>query len=198
MAYSDFTLNKLEQKFGLLQRKTDLFQKPLRKIKPSRRLKADLEDARLLPLLSEKAKSEFLIAPLLLELYRNNPHQFTIFSGFAFDVDNANQLNGICDFLFSQYPDAAELRDPVFCMVEAKNRTIEEGFGQCGAEMYAARLYNQAKNKTEIVHGAVTNGTEWVFMKLQNNELLIDNYRYGIIELPQLLGAFQNIIDFYL
>jgi hypothetical protein len=197
MAYSDFNLRKLENKFGITYRKVNLFTKPLRKIQPSNRLVEDLEEAKHFPILTEKAKSELLIMPILKELNRINPNRFTVFSGFQFDIDIQNELNGICDFLFSDKADAIEITDPVFCMVEAKNRTIEEGFGQCGAEMYAARLYNQTSSEIETIYGSVTNGTEWIFLKLEGNELLIDNERYALIEADELLGAFQNIIDFY-
>ncbi len=197
MAYSDFTLNKLEQKFGLNYVRKELFARPLREIEPTTRLLQDIEDAKHFPLLTEKAKSELLIMPILRELQIKNINRFTVFSGFTFDVDIQQELNGVCDFLFSQHPDALEIKNPVFFMVEAKNRTIEEGFGQCAAEMYAARLFNQ-NIKNDVIHGAVTNGTEWVFLKLISNEILIDTNRYAISDLPEVLGAFQNIIDFYL
>ncbi len=199
MAYSDFTLNKLEQKFGLLQRRTDLFQKPTRKIKPSIRLKADLEDAKHFPLLNEKVKSELITTPILKELWRRNEGKFTFFSGFTFDVDTEQSLNGVCDYLLSTATNSIEIKAPVFCLVEAKNRAIEEGLGQCAAEMYAARLYNKEFGlETNIIYGAVTNAFDWVFLKLENNTITIDTDRYFINDLSALLGVLQQIIDFYL
>src|SRR5580698_8410789 len=39
--------------------------------------------------------------------------------------------------------------------------------GQCAAEMVAARMFNQrAGSAIEVVHGAVTTGTNWRFMTL--------------------------------
>ncbi|MBC7893565.1 MAG: hypothetical protein H7Y12_15215 [Sphingobacteriaceae bacterium] len=87
MAYSDFTLTMLEQRFGLVQKKWDFFPKPLRTLSPSPALQADLEFAESIPTFSEKSKSEHLIVPVFKELLRNNKGKITYFSGYNFDVD---------------------------------------------------------------------------------------------------------------
>ena len=198
MAYSDFTLSKLQRKFGIEYYRSDLFLSPLKKVAPSERLKMDVDEGLLMPVFSEKAKSELLITPVFRELRRINNNKFTFFSGFSFDVDAQKELNGICDYLLTRKPDAIEINDPVFCLVEAKNKTIEEGFGQCAAEMYAACLFNKEYGiESPIVYGCVTNAFEWVFLKLENETITIDNHRYSINELPDLLGILQNIIDVY-
>jgi hypothetical protein len=198
MAYSDFTLSKLQRKFGIEYHRDNLFHFPLNKVIPSERLQMDVDEGLLMPVFSEKAKSELLITPIFREIRRTNHNKFTFFSGFSFDVDYQRELNGICDFLLTRKPDAIEINDPVFCLVEAKNRTIEEGFGQCAAEMYAASLFNKEYGITlPVVYGCVTNAFEWVFLKLENELVIIDNHRYSINDLPELLGALQNIIDVY-
>jgi hypothetical protein len=73
---------------------------------------------------------------------------------------------------------------------------LEEGFGQCAAEMYAAQLYNQQENNpSTCIYGSVTNGYEWVFLILKDNILWIDTDRYTILKLGELLGVFQRIIN---
>jgi hypothetical protein len=44
--------------------------------------------------------------------------------------------------------------------------------------MYAAQLFNQQHNKEQAaIYGCVTNALVWCFLKLENNNLLIDpNY----------------------
>ena len=164
MAYSDFTLSKLQRKFGIEYHRDNLFHLSMNKIMPSERLKMDVDEGLLMPVFSEKAKSELLITPIFREIRRTNHNKFTFFSGFSFDVDTQKELNGICDFLLTRKPDAIEINDPVFCLVEAKNRTIEEGFGQCAAEMYAAFLFNKEfGTASPIVYGCVINAFEWVF-----------------------------------
>jgi Holliday junction resolvase len=198
MAYSDFTLSKLQRNFGIEYHRDNLFNIPLKKTEPSERLKMDIDEGLLMPVFSEKAKSELLITPIFREIRRTNHNKFTFFSGFSFDVDAKRELNGICDFLLTRKPDAIEINDPVFCLVEAKNRTIEEGFGQCAAEMYATYLFNKEFGiESPIVYGCVTNAFEWVFLKLENETIIIDNHRYSINDLSELLGALQNIVNVF-
>src|SRR5579872_4358042 len=51
---------------------------------------------------TEKAKSEFLIAPILVELRRLLADQFNLFSGVEWDVDASRGLNGYCDFILTR------------------------------------------------------------------------------------------------
>ena len=200
MAYSDFkTIRQFEEKFGFQQRLESLFQKrDLHAVKPSEHLTFDLQEAAEIALLnSEKAKSEFIISPILRELRRRNK-TFAFFSGYAFDVDKAQKLTGVCDFLLSTNVHAVEIKSPVVCLVEAKNRTIEEGFGQCAAEMYAARLLNERDDEPyRTIYGCVTTASEWHFLRLEDNFIIIDRDRYLLSELGILLAIFEKIIQFY-
>ena len=151
----------------------------------------------LLPLNNEKAKSEFIVAPILAEVWFANKN-FKPLSGLTFNVDSSKGLKGICDFIISSNPKAQELESPIMCVFEAKNDALEDWYGQCGAEMYAARLFNEQKgNNIKIIYGAITNGFTWQFLKLENQTLYIDSFRYGTANLPQLLGAIQKIYDLY-
>ena len=197
MAYSDFTLIKLEKKFGITHQSKVLFEVVEDKmILPSAHLLEDLDFASKMPAFSEKAKSELLIMPILKEFYKTNQDKLTIFSGYSFDVDAKNELNGVCDYLLSASPHLLEIKSPVFCLVEAKNRGVEEGFGQCAAEMYAASLFNQ-ENKQPLpnIYGVVTNGYEWVFMKYEANNVIIDQKRYFLSDVTTILYILGKIID---
>ena len=196
MAYSDFTLAKLTQRVGVGYTRTQLSANWIWQATVSPMLQEQLATNQLFPLLTEKAKSEFLIVPILQELYRNNPDKITIFSGFSLDVSEL--LNGFCDYIISHEPLRLEVTAPVFCVVEAKNRTVEEGLGQCGAEMVAAWQFNAAANEpVSEVYGAVTNGYEWIFLRYAGTVLEIDTARFYIEALPQLLGALQTVVDSY-
>lgn len=136
-------------------------------IEPSPFLLYDLEIGKTMPLYSEKAKSEALIFPIIKELKIKNNH-ISIFSGYALNIDNQLDLSGIPDFMISAKPNIIEPQCPIFCLMESKNKTPDEGFGQCAAEMYAARLFNQQMGEPhETIYGAVTNAFEWVFLKLE-------------------------------
>ncbi len=198
MAYSNFTLAKLEKDYGLMQKDTFLFKDinlPL--IDASQRLKDDLQDAKEVPMMSEKAKSEYIIAPITRELKRNNAF-ITIFSGYTFNIESDKELSGSPDFLISAKSGIVEPQRPVFCLFESKNKEATEGFAQCAAEMYAARLFNLENNEPyETIYGAVTNAYDWVFLKLEGNTVFIDKERYFLNELPKLLGILQFIVNQY-
>ncbi len=196
MAYSDFTFIKLKQKFDIQQRGMNLFKsEKINSIVPSEGLQKYIDKGRSMPLQSEKAKSEALIFPIIRELQDLNEN-ISVFSGYPFNIDSNFELNGAPDFMISAQPEIVEPQSPIFCLVETKNKTPEDGFAQCAAEMYAARLFNQQNNDPhEIIYGAVTNGYDWVFLKLEANFVFIDTDRYFINELPKLLGILQFIID---
>jgi hypothetical protein len=198
MPYSDFkSLKSLEKQFGITYQFDHIFDQ-ITPVNPSHYLLHDLEEAQDYPTYpSEKAKSELMIMPVIKEIKRNNP-TFQVFSGFNFDVDYALGLNGFCDFLFSKEPKILEIESPVFCVVEAKDKTVEEGFAQAAAEMYAAILFNEKDGKpTPTVYGCVTNSDVWVFLRLTNKQLTIDETRYYLVEpsISNLLGVFRKIVE---
>jgi hypothetical protein len=197
MAYSDFTtLKKVKTLLGISHQLTTLFTEPIIAVTPSEHLLFDIKESEILAPVTEKSKSELIIVPILKEVRRNNAEKITYFSGFTFDVSAEKSLTGICDFIFGYAPQTLEINTPIFCLIEAKNRTLEEGLGQCAAEMYAAQLYNlQEGDDIPLVYGSVTNGYDWVFLKLEGNSLLIDTQRFTVLKIAELLGVFQLIIN---
>jgi hypothetical protein len=145
---------------------------------------------------TEKAKSEFIIAPILYEIALNNEHTISFFSGYNFDVDKSLGLKGFCDFLFAKIPNSPFIKAPVFCIAEAKNDNLETGIAQCIAEMYAAKLFNEKHNCfIENIYGCVTTGYIWQFLKLENTVVLQDETIYALSDLPKILGILQYIVE---
>jgi hypothetical protein len=94
MTYSDFTqVSQLEDKFGIQQKLTHIFDVVI-PLEPSDLLKNELQESYTLPLLTEKAKSELLIAPIFKELRRRNHYSISFYSGYLFDVQPENGLTG--------------------------------------------------------------------------------------------------------
>jgi hypothetical protein len=195
MAYSDFTLTKLRRQFGLEQKKISLFDS-VQDIEPSQHLVVDIKEAKILPSNTEKARSENFISPILKELFRKNIKHITLFSGYGLNVDVGQGLNGNCDCIIAGRADIVELTNPIICLVEGKNGILEDGYGQCGAEMYAARIYNQELG-TEIseIYGVVTIGSEWQFLMLKGQVLYFDEDKLDMARLPRILGILQYIVD---
>jgi hypothetical protein len=195
MAYSDFTLLKIRKQFGFEQNKTKLFA-GVQEVEPSKRLLDDIEEGLILPKNTEKARGENLISPVLRELYRRNRHRVTLFPGYGFQVDAERGLNGNCDCIIAGRGNIVELTNPIICMVEAKNGSIEDGYGQCAAEMYAARLYNEDLG-TPIpeIFGVITDGEEWQFAMLKDQLIYFDEKAIQLVNLQQILGVLQHIVD---
>jgi hypothetical protein len=147
-SYSDFTVAHLREKFGLKDKKQALNLK-CEEYPISDWLVTTLEMQKDLPVGTEKAKSELIITPILLELRSKNKTKFTFFSGYTFDVDTENALRGRCDYLLIKDSQSVDIEAPIIGIFEAKDDSIDRWVGQCGAEMYAARLFNQ-QTKTDI------------------------------------------------
>ena len=139
---------------------------------------------------SEKARSEFIIAPVLAELREIADGKISLFSGVRFDVDKSQKLEGISDFLISRSPDQAVLDAPVVVAVEAKRQDFEKGIAQCVAEMYAARIFNDRKNSNiKDIYGCVTIGNGWQFLILKENKAIIEPTIFDLNEdLERILG----------
>lgn len=53
---------------------------------------------------TEKARSELIISPVLVEARKLLKHKISLYSGIDFSVDEAQELNGFCDFILSDSP----------------------------------------------------------------------------------------------
>jgi hypothetical protein len=120
-----------------------------------------------LALISEKARSEFIVVPILQAARDLSGGRLAIDSGRRLDVDPARGRVGECDFILALAPPVLPLRAPIATVVEAKKNDIEGGPGQCMAQMAGARLFNQANARAEeTIHGCVTTGEVWQFLQL--------------------------------
>jgi hypothetical protein len=195
MAYSDFSLEDLESKFGIRNRLDELFDEVL-PIKPSETLENALALARELPVRSEKAKSELIILPILLELRNINSKYFTIYSGDHLNVDE--NLKGECDFILAKDVNSFTINYPIIHIVEAKKSDIDEGIKQCAAQLLGAKIFNEKKDvHLEKLYGCSTTADDWQFLRLENDTVFVDKKKYYLGEVEELLGVFQIIIDYY-
>ncbi len=196
MAYSEFTLPVLTRQFGLtLDETADLF--------------ADVPDAVLrpefvahlnamLPLAlatsTEKARSEFIIAPVLLELWLLHDRKIGVLSGVEFTIDEAQGLAGVCDYIITRSPEQLFVKAPVLMLVEAKNEDMKRGYAQCAAEMLAAQRFNEREGSAMAhTYGVVTIGELWRFMELEGATVRIDSRSYHIDRLPKIMGILLHL-----
>lgn len=143
MAFRDFTFPQVQHDLGLSVREADLFgHVPPAAVRDEFAVTLNEEATLALAINMEKAKSEFIIAPVLLELRRSLHGGFGLFSGVELDADAARGLNGFCDFILTKTPRQFVLTAPLVAIVEAKNDNLRNGLGQCIAAMVAAQLLN--------------------------------------------------------
>jgi hypothetical protein len=195
MAYTDFTLETAEAALGVRARPGDLFP-GLSPVAVPAWLRELLARGMQLALVSEKARSEFLVAPILLACRELSGNAVAIYSGQRLDVDAGRGLLGECDFILALTEPVPRLRAPLVTVVEAKKNDIEAGLGQCVAQMVAARLYNEREGPAlPAVYGCVTTGEAWQFLRLDGATVTIDRLRLYIDNVGGILGVFQAIVS---
>jgi hypothetical protein len=197
MAYNDFTLEMLIEQFDLeVKEHSDLFAH-LPAVPISDLLRQSLQEyvPFALEIGTEKARSEFIIAPVLAEVRRQLQPGISLFSGVEFNVDASRGLRGVCDFLFSLSPLQLTIQAPVVSVVEAKNDNIKAGISQCLAEMVAAQIFNKTRgNAVRAVYGAVTTGTNWKFMRLTEAVVTVDTSEYYLKEIERVVGILVAVV----
>lgn len=197
MAYSDFSLKRLKTEFGINNKVDKLFN-DIKKLPISTSLSEDLAIAKYLPVRSEKAKSELIVMPILIELMKHNERFFTIYSGDTLQADKTKGLSGECDFILAKDTGTFDINTPIITIVEAKKNDLELGVPQCAAQMLGARIYNEDYGSSlKKIYGCVTTGDDWLFMKLEGNTISVDIDKYYLGKIEELLGVFQQIIDYY-
>lgn len=188
LSYSAFTIEMVCKKFGISLSLQNLFN-DITPVTPSNFLRETLRRSADLFLLSEKARSEFIVAPVLLEVRELLKHTISIYSGARLDVAIEEGLQGVCDFIITRTPPLPIIQAPLIMLVEAKKNAIEEGLGQCAAEMVAAQRLNQEQGLSHnLIYGCVTTGELWQFLKLNDKNLLIDPTKIYIEHIDGILG----------
>ncbi len=200
MAYSNFrNLADVQGRFALELHTQERLFAQVPEVEPSEKLTLDLEDKVSLALQidTEKARSEMLIIPILVEIVRRHRPEISLFSGIEFNVVPEKDLNGFCDFLISRSSNQRMVTYPIIVIVEAKAGIISSGLPQCLAEMVAAQTFNAKAADggfEQPVYGAVTTGSTWQFLKLRQHIAWLDSDEYYLKELPKLLGILTSMV----
>lgn len=198
MSYRDFTIQQIQKDFQLkILHIPGLFDQMTAKPISAHLTETLRENVPLaLSINTEKARSELIIAPILVELRKQFDHRISLFSGVEFNVDKDQGLNGYCDFIVSLSPEQLFLQTPILSLVEAKNENIMSGLGQCMAEMVAAKLYNEQEGHDKHhVYGVVTSGNLWKFLKLKDQVVSFDLDDYGIKEVGKIIGILSGMVE---
>lgn len=194
MAFSEFTLETAVRSLGVSIREADLFPDLAPAVVPDW-LPSWLARGSRLALISEKARSEFIVVPILLAAKELCGGRLAIYSGQRLDVDAARGLTGECDFILAVGPSVPPLRAPIAAVVEAKKNDVEGGLGQCIAQMVAAQDFGAAFRGTARVYGCVTTGEAWQFLRLSQEVVELDRRRFYLDNLAGVLGSIAAIVS---
>ena len=198
MPYSEFTIDSVKSRFGLTIDETPGRFARWDPITPGALLTETLAETLPLALAisTEKARSELVVVPVLLEARRRAGRPVSLFSGIDFPVDAAQGLTGVCDFLLSLSPEQLTVEAPAVAVVEAKNDNLKAGLAQCIAEMVAARLFNERRGRElPRVYGVVTTGSLWKFLALEAGTVRLDPAEYHISDLARVVGTLVGMLQ---
>jgi hypothetical protein len=184
----------VESSFGLLSRPGDLFPELL-PVPVADWLRDYLNRGHeVAALVSDKARSEFLVVPILMAARELTTSELAIYSGQRLDVDPGRGLLGECDYIVALTSPVPRLRAPLITVLEAKKGDLESSLGQCAAQMVGARLFNERAGEGHFhVYGCVTSGEVWQFLRLEQTELIIDRTRFFLDNVGGILAALQRI-----
>jgi hypothetical protein len=195
MAFSNFRYPDVLATFGLEETAADLFggvpPVPLASAGPLYRVGSGLAQR----VHTEKARSEWIIGLLLLDLWERYQGRVSMYSGVELDADAEAGLNGFCDFLISLSPQLPRPRAPVVTVVEAKNDSVPNGYGQCIAGLVGLQRFNRKEGReVPTVYGCVTTGGTWQFLTLTGSLVTFDIAQYDYTQPDRILGILVHIV----
>ncbi|OUL28151.1 hypothetical protein [Nostoc sp. 106C] len=158
---AEFTPNRIEE----LQR---VIERNLRRVK----------------LLSEDARKQAIIAPILLEVCEIAQTQLNI----EYSINVSDQFKGSLDYYID--------KGKGLLVIKVKQADLSRGFTQLAVELIA--LDQWINSDTPILYGAVTTGEDWRFVTYQRQEKQIteDFKLYRVPEeLPELIKILVGILS---
>jgi hypothetical protein len=197
MAFADFHYPDVLDALGLTERTVRSLFADAPPVRPSAELSATLRRNAMLALSinTEKARAEWLVAPILGEFWDRYGGTVNLLSGSNFIADPDAGLTGYCDFLIGRGPQRPLPTAPVLVVFEGKNENIYDAFGQCIAAMVGAQRFNRRHGTgVEAVYGCSTTGDNWKFLQLTGSLVSIDLPEYQLSDVDKILGILTHMV----
>ncbi|MCC5626520.1 hypothetical protein [Nostoc sp. CHAB 5715] len=134
---------------------------------------------RCVKLLSEDARKQAIIAPILLEVCEIAQTQLNI----EYAISVSDQLKGNLDYYID--------KGKGLLVIEAKQADLSRGFIQLAVELIA--LDQWINSDTPILYGAVTTGEDWRFATYKRQEKQITE-DFKLYRVPEELTELINIL----
>jgi hypothetical protein len=140
---------------------------------------------------SETSIGEFLIAPVLKEVWKPYSDSLLIWSHIPLSA--GDELTGVPDYFFTRRSPLGLIQDrPYVLVVEAKKDDFEAGWGQCLAAMLAAQKLNEQPGG--LVYGCVSNGDLWQFGMLRGTSFTQELRAFVLSDLAGLFAAWNYVL----
>lgn len=189
MAYNKFNFKTVGEKLGLEIKYNDRPFQYATPVTPRPMIVELLAPGNNFPLTSEISRREWFIINVFRELIYQTGGGVSVYSGESFDVEPSLGLNGEADYLITKGEATIPLKGPIIAVAEAKPDNLLTGLGQCIAEMYAAKLFNERSGTpTARTFGVITTGLQWGFLVLEGTNVSFDPREYNISDVDQILG----------
>lgn len=144
---------------------------------------------------TEYSRAVWMVGPLLNDFWDRYAGRITVIAGADFPADPDAGLNGAVDFVIGLAPQQPRLIAPVMVIFEAKRDSIPDGLGQCIAGMVGAQRFNRREGTPiDPVHGGVTTGQNWRFLRLSGTVVTLDLQEYTLAEADKLLGILTHVV----
>jgi hypothetical protein len=197
MAYNKFTEQGIRSKLNIEINYDDAIFREIKPLTPRPVIESFLQPVSNYPLKSEIARREWYIVNVFREILHIINYQITIYSGERFDIAPELGLSGEADYLITRGKPSSPLRPPIIAVAEAKPDYIPSGLGQCIAEMYAAKIYNERAGITDqVIYGIITTGLVWSFLRLTDKLVEMDPTEYTLPQLNRILGIIVYMTGF--
>ena len=143
------------------------------------------------PARNENGASEYILFPIIREVWRTYHDDLSLFSHepLAYDAD----LTGCPDYSICKRSEFGPFypTPPYLLIVEAKLDDFTRAWGQCLAAMLAAQKLNGLPEQS--IYGIATNGKSWEFGRLLGTEFMQDTETYTMSTLD-LLGQVLHAV----
>jgi hypothetical protein len=130
-------------------------------------------------LLSEDARKQAIIAPILLEVCDITQTQLNI----EYSINVSDQLKGNLDYYIS--------KGKGLLVIEAKQADLSRGFTQLAVELIALEQWINSENP--LLYGAVTTGEDWRFAIYNRQDKLITE-DIKLYRVPEELSELVKIL----
>jgi hypothetical protein len=142
---------------------------------------------------SEASAGEFVLMPLLREVWKPYREDLSLFSHEPLEFDD--DLCGIPDYFVCRRSEFGPFfpTPPFLLVVEAKLDDFEKAWGQCLAAMLAAQKLNAAPEFP--IHGIATNGKTWEFGVLLGREFTQQQEPFTLFGLDILSQALHAVLQ---